>query len=318
MEEIDVAIFAFDEERRLRLVNRRGEALLELPAERALGEHARTLGLAAALEGDTPRLMELRFPGTAGRWELRRGGYRWEGRPHELVVLSDLTRALHEEERLAWQRLVRVLSHEINNSLAPIQSIAGSLQSRMARGDAGPEAAREMAEGLSVIEARSQALGRFIHAYARLARLPKPQVAPVDVGAWVRRAASLETRVAIANAGGPDLTIQADGDQMEALLANLVRNAADAALETGGGARIEWDVADGWLTVRVEDDGPGLAEVANLFVPFYTTKPGGTGIGLSLCRQIAEAHGGSVSLANRQDARGCVATVRLPLDGPRS
>jgi signal transduction histidine kinase len=175
-----------------------------------------------------------------------------------------------------------------------------------------------MEEGLSVIETRSEALARFLNAYARLARLPKPKPAPLDVAAWVRRAASLETRVAVAVEGGPETTLRADGDQMEALLANLVRNAVDAALETRGGARVRWSAADGWLTLSIEDDGPGLADPSNLFVPFFTTKPEGTGIGLTLCRQIAEAHGGSVALANRKGTPGCVATVRLPLQGPRA
>ena len=317
MEEIDVAIFAFDDSGRLRLVNRRGEALLGLPAERALGADAAALGLSPALEGETPRLIEIALPGQAGRWEVRRGNYRWEGRPHELVVLSDLTRSLREEERLAWQRLVRVLSHEINNSLAPIQSIASSLKGRLGRGDSGPEATREAVDGLSVIEARSESLGRFIHAYARLARLPRPRPRPLEFANWARRAASLETRLEFAVAGGPEVTLNADGDQLEALLANLVRNAADAALETGGGASLRWDASDGWLTAWIEDRGPGISDTSNLFVPFFTTKPGGTGIGLTLCRQIAEAHGGTVTLANREGARGCVATVRLPLAGPR-
>jgi two-component system nitrogen regulation sensor histidine kinase NtrY len=316
MEEIDVAIFAFDEQGALRMLNHRAESLVALPAERALGASAASLGLAAALQGRTPRLLEFTFRTHAGRWELRRGSYRWEGRPHQLVVLSDVTPALREEERLAWQRLIRVLSHEINNSLAPIQSIASSLQTRIARQGNGESSASDLSEGLSVIETRSAALGRFLHAYARLARLPRPHPAPVDVASWVRRGASLETRLPIEVAGGPDATLMADGDHLEALLSNLIRNAADAALETRGGARARWEVSDGWLTVRVEDQGPGIADPSNLFVPFYTTKPGGTGIGLTLCRQIAEAHGGSVALANRADERGCVATVRLPLRGP--
>jgi nitrogen fixation/metabolism regulation signal transduction histidine kinase len=347
MEEIQVAVFAFDDQGRLRLLNHRAEALIDLPAERALGSEAGALGLAPALEGDTPRLVELdlaggadpgagtpstgegpdcgtgsragRWPGRwPGRWEVRRGTYRWEGRPHQLVVLSDLTRSLREEERLAWQRLVRVLSHEINNSLAPIQSIAASLKTRLERGGDGRAAGREMAEGLSVIEARAESLGRFIQSYARLARLPRPQPRLLDVGAWARRSASLETRLPVTVDAGPEATLEADGDQMEALLANLVRNAADAALETGGGARVRWSVQDGWLSLEVEDDGPGLPDTSNLFVPFFTTKPGGTGIGLTLCRQIAEAHGGTVTLGERSGARGCVARVRVPLEGPRS
>jgi two-component system, NtrC family, nitrogen regulation sensor histidine kinase NtrY len=315
MDEVDVAIFAFDDRGRLALVNRGGEALLGEPAQRTLGLAAAELGLEPMLEGETPRMTELSLPGGAGRWELRRGGYRWEGRPHQLVMLSDLTRSLREEERLAWQRLIRVLSHEINNSLAPIKSIAGSLRSALGRGGARPE----MDEGLQVIESRAEALGRFIQSYARLARLPKPVPRPIEVAPWARRIAALETRVRVEVPAGPEVTFEADGDQMDALLINLVRNAADAALETGGGARVGWSASGGWLTLRVEDDGPGIADTSNLFVPFFTTKPGGTGIGLVLCRAIAEAHGGSIALGPRRGrardggGAGCEATVRLPL-----
>jgi nitrogen fixation/metabolism regulation signal transduction histidine kinase len=316
MESIDVAVFAFDDRDRLQLLNRGGETLLALPAERARGLTAEQLGLGRALEGETPRLVDLTLPGGPGRLELRRGVYRWEGRPHRLVVLSDLTRALREEERLAFQRLVRVLSHEINNSLAPIKSIAGSLKTAVAREGPAGVSADDLSEGLNVIESRAEALGRFIQAYARLTRLPRPATLPVGVADAVRRAASLETRVRIEVLGGPEVTVIADPDQLEALLINLLRNAADAALETSGGARVGWSSEDDTLTLRIEDDGPGLADTSNLFVPFFTTKPGGTGIGLALCRQIADAHGGTVTLASRRPGRGCVATVRLPLQGP--
>ena len=313
MEQIDVAIFAFDPERRLQLVNRGGAALLGMVPEHAQGLGAAELGLADTLEGHTPRLLELSFAGPAGRWELRRGSYRWEGRPHQLVVLSDLTRSLREEERTAWQRLVRVLSHEINNSLTPIKSIAGSLRASAVREVQAAGLRTDLADGLAVIETRAEALGRFIQAYARLAQLPRPVPREVDVPDWVRRVATLETRVPVELTGGPAIAIQADGDQLDALLINLVRNAADAALETGGGVRIGWHTQDDSLLVRVEDDGPGIADTSNLFVPFFTTKPEGTGIGLSLCRQIAEAHGGSVTLAPGPRRRGAIATVRLPL-----
>jgi nitrogen fixation/metabolism regulation signal transduction histidine kinase len=316
MEAIDIAVFAFDEHGCLRLINRGGEVLLGEPAERALGLSAAALGLGEALTGGTPRLVELALPGHAGRLELRRGIYRWEGLPHQLVVLTDLTRSLREEERMAFQRLIRVLSHEINNSLAPIKSIAGSLQATLARTRPALESDDDLVQGLGVIEARAETLGRFIQAYARLTRLPRPTPRPVNVAAAVRRIASLETRIHVEVAGGPDVTPLADQDQLDALLSNLVRNAADAALETGGGVRMAWSVDRDWLTVRIEDDGPGLADVSNLFVPFFTTKPGGTGIGLALCRQIAEAHGGTVTLANRERARGCSAVLRLPLRGP--
>ena len=284
-----------------------------MPAERALGRESASLGLSEALSGETPRLVELTLPGRAGRWELRRGRYRHDGRPHDLVVLSDLSRALREEERQAWQRLIRVLSHEINNSLAPIQSLAGSLQTVIERGPRTSEDTASLQQGLTVIESRAQALGRFMHAYARLARLPAPTRTPVEVEAWVRRVAALETRMAVEVAGGPATTLHADADQLEQMLINLVQNAADAALETGGDVVVAWSLGDGVLELRVEDDGPGLADTANLFVPFFTTKEDGTGIGLALSRQIAEAHGGSLSLENRGRVRGCVARVRLPV-----
>lgn len=323
MDSIDVAVFAFDPDGRLRLVNQEGERLLGLPAERALGRDAGALGLADALVGDTPRLVELQLAGAGGRWELRRGEYRHDGRPHALLVLSDLTRALREEERQAWLRLIRVLSHEINNTLAPIQSLAGSLGTLLERGAAGVGAAfaDDLRSGLRVIESRAQSLGRFLHAYAQLARLPAPARAHVDVAPLVRRVAALEARTPVEVREGPPVTLRADGDQLEQLLINLVRNAADAALETGGRAWLGWSAADGWAEIAVEDEGPGLADTANLFVPFFTTKPGGTGIGLALSRQIAEAHGGTLSLANRgADAAtgrrlaGCVARVRLPVE----
>ena len=313
MAEIDAAIFAFDAGNQLRLANRAGERLLGVPIERLLGRTANVLGLESFLSGDSPRVHDLVFPGRSGRWEVRRTTFRQDGRPHTLVVMSDLSKTLREEELLAWQRLVRVLSHEINNSLTPIKSIAGSLSSLLDRTPRPPDADDDLRGGLGIIGTRSEALSRFMSAYALLARLPAPKPGPVDVGIWARRAAGLETRVPVTVNTGPSLVIQADGDQLDQLLINLVRNAADASLETGGGVSLSWSRQDGHVDLEVVDDGPGLATTANLFVPFYTTKPSGTGIGLVLCRQIAEAHGGVLSLENRGDRRGCVARLRLPM-----
>jgi len=316
MEEIDVAIFAFDDKGQLRLINGGGELLIGLPAERLLGADAAALGLTAALEGATPRLIELALPGRAGRWEVRRGTYRWEGRPHELVVLSDLTHSLREEERLAWQRLIRVLSHEINNSLAPISSIASSLRVQLARDPAA--AADDAAHGLEIIGRRADALSRLMSAYAQLARLPPPERAPVEVAALVAHVARLEARAEVAVSPGVPATLWADAGQLEQLLINLVRNAVDATRETRGEVEITWLVDGGRLDLTVRDQGAGLSNTANLFVPFYTTKPGGSGIGLALSRQIAEAHGGTLTLENRGETRGSVARLRLPIQRDES
>jgi nitrogen fixation/metabolism regulation signal transduction histidine kinase len=314
-EEIDVAVFTFDGEERLRLANRAAERILARPSEQLLGRTAAELGLADALHAEGPRVLELVFPGAMGRFEARHSTFRQGGLPHELLVLSDVSRALRDEERQAWQRLIRVIGHELNNSLAPIKSIAGSLEGLLAKDPRPSDLDDDMRRGLSVIGSRAESLSRFMEAYARLARLPAPTLAPVDVRSLVRRAASLETRLAVQVTDGPAITIQADADQLEQLLINLVRNAVDAAKETNGGVRATWKRLKGspQIEIRIEDEGPGLPPTANLFVPFFTTKPGGSGIGLVFARQIAEAHGGVLALENRKPGPGCRAVLRLPV-----
>ena len=313
MEEIDVAVFAFDPELRLRLVNRSGERALGQDAEHLRGKTAQELHLEKCFEGESLRTVEMSFAGGAGRYQLRRSTIREEGVPHHLLVLTDLSRTLREEERLAWQRLIRVLGHELNNSLAPVKSIADSLSTLIARENLPDDWRDDTRRGLEVISGRVEALGRFTSAYARLARLPSPTLRPVAVGDWVRRVSKLEARAPVEVQPGPEMTIQADPDQLDQLLINLVRNASDAASETHGGVHVSWKKDTGFVEVSVVDDGPGLSNTANLFVPFFTTKPGGSGIGLVLCRQIAEAHGGSFTLENRAGTHGCLARLRLPL-----
>jgi nitrogen fixation/metabolism regulation signal transduction histidine kinase len=321
MEEIDLAIFAFDDKSKLRLVNRAGERLLNRPTARLVGFTAEELELAPCLQGAPARTTELNFSGGSGRWGLRRVSFRQDGLPHQLLVLSDLSRTLRDEERQAWQRLIRVLGHELNNSLAPIQSVAQSLESGLQTALRAPElhessatlVLEDLQQGLSIIRSRTEALGRFMAAYAKLARLPQPHLSPIDAGECVSRAVKVETRIKVALLAGPQVTISADADQLEQLLINLIRNATDAALETSGGVQVGWSRQGAQLDVWIVDDGPGIPNTANLFVPFFTTKQGGSGIGLVLSRQIAEAHGGELTLKNRSDARGCEARLRLPI-----
>ena len=314
MSEIEVAVFTFDKSQRLRLVNRAGERLLARSAEQLLGRTASELGLADCLEGEATRTQQMSFPGGFSRWGMRRSNFRQGGLPHQLLVLTDLSRALRDEERQAWQRLVRVLGHELNNSLAPIKSIAGSLESLIERETPPADWQQDMQRGLSIISTRAESLSRFMEGYSRLARLPPPKRQPLDVSKWIFRIAGLETRVPIAVQAGPAVLVNADGDQLDQLLINLLRNAVDAAQETGGGVSISWKKITANLEVIVEDDGPGLSNTANLFVPFFTTKPKGTGIGLVLSRQIAEAHGGTLALENRKTSRGCEVRLRLPIE----
>lgn len=313
MTEIDVAIFAFDGEQRLRLVNRAGERLMAQNAERLVGRSAAELGLLECLQGESARTLQKTFPGGAGRWGFRRSVFRQGGKPHSLLVLADLSRALREEERQAWQRLVRVLGHELNNSLAPICSIAGSLEDIMKREARASDWEDDLRRGLRVIAERSDALSRFMRDYSRLARLPKPQLREVSVDTLVRTAAGLERRAPVEIVPDQDVVLNVDPDQLQQALINLIRNAVDASTETGGTVRVGWTRNGASLNLFVQDEGPGIANPSNLFVPFFTTKPGGSGIGLALSRQIAEAHGGTLSLRNRDEAKGCEAILTLPL-----
>ena len=315
LEEIDVGIFAFDDGPALRLVNRAGARLLQRPPSQLLGRDAASLGMAGLLEGDTPRRVDTDFGGQGGPYELRRSQFRREGLPHTLVVLADLRRVVREEERAAWQRIVRVLSHEINNSLAPIQSIAASLQAVLGKGEPS-EWVEDVRSGLTVVARRSEALSRFLAAYARLAKLPPPTLGPVSVPALVQRVTALERTPGVRVVPGPSAWVRGDADQLEQLLINLLKNAVEAASTTGGGVSIGWEEAPGEVELVVSDEGPGLLDSRNLFVPFYTTKPEGSGIGLVLCRQIAEAHRGTLSLRNAEGRRGCDARLRLPRVAP--
>jgi signal transduction histidine kinase len=286
--------------------------LLGQPIDKLLGRRASDLGLAPCLEASEDAPLTLKFPGGVGRWGVRRSTFRERGLPHELLVLTDLSRTLREEERRAWQRLVRVLGHEMNNSLAPIKSIAGSLETLLRREPPPVDWQDDARSGLKSIAARADSLGRFMQAYARLAKLPPPQKEHVDVGDVVRRVVSLEPRLSVELRAGPEIKIVADGAQIEQLLINLVHNAVDASLETRGNVSIGWREVSDCVEVIVTDSGPGIMNPTNLFVPFFTTKPGGSGIGLALSRQIAEAHGGSLSLTNRRVGQGAEAVLRLP------
>jgi two-component system nitrogen regulation sensor histidine kinase NtrY len=316
LRELDVAVLAFNRDRRLELLNPAAEQLIGISQSRAVGKTAAELGVLAWLEPEE----EAKSPSDAlrGPFAVRRIPFRREGEPHELVVVSHLGGALRSEERLAWQRLLRVLSHEINNSLSPIITITGAHKKLIDEGRLDATTAPDIAEGLDVIGRRASSLQRFLGSFARLTRLPPPTWGTLSAATWIRRVASLETRLPVDVDGPGDPTLVGDRDQLEQMLVNLVRNAADAALAGGGHVGIRWEVAATTLMVEVEDDGPGLASDANLFVPFFTTKPDGSGIGLVLSRAIAESHGGTVDLLPRREGHGCVARVVLPLDAEAS
>jgi len=312
MTEIDVAIFIFDLSGDLRMVNRAGEQLLAQPSEAIVGRAAAELGLDQYLQSADQRDVQASFGGREGRWQIHTRAFRERGVPHTLLFVSDVSRALRTEEREAWQRITRVLGHELNNSLAPIKSIAGTLRSVTERQELPAEWKSDVLRGLDVIITRSDSLARFMQGYTRLARLPAPTKTTVDVGELMKHAAAADGRLPVELITGPEATIYADRDQVEQVLINLVKNAIDATLASRGKVQIGWNVVDHTVEMYVRDEGEGITNSANLFVPFFTTKPGGNGIGLALSRQIAEAHGGTLALENRSDRLGCTATLLIP------
>jgi two-component system nitrogen regulation sensor histidine kinase NtrY len=330
VEEIEVPLFAFDPNQTLRLINSAGERLLQQPAVRLLGRTAEEIGLVLCLAAESETLVPLNFSSPNARWQVRRSSFRQKGVPHTLIVLSDVSRALREEERSAWQRLIRVLGHELNNSLAPIKSIAGSLISRISSVPMNAEQRQDFERGLAIIETRAASLNRFLQAYRQLAQMPPPALRKTGLAPLVQQVAGLETRLPVTVSPGPDVELMVDPDQIEQMLINLVRNAVEAAREASHPADplpqpgdtasthsdpevvMRWDLTEKDLVLTIDDNGPGLLNPSNAFVPFYTTKPAGSGIGLVLSRQIAEAHGGSLELLNRSDKKGCRVTVTLP------
>ncbi|HEY1767201.1 MAG TPA: ATP-binding protein [Terracidiphilus sp.] len=312
LEVMHAPLFAFDRENLLQLVNHAGLALLGLPYARCFGRSARELGLDELLMMPDQTIHS--FPPSPTRWLLRKAAFRQDGRPHALLLLADVSHPLQEEEQIAWKRLIRVLGHELSNSLAPIKSIAGSLVARVDSVQGEAATLHDFRRGLGVIESRADSLHRFVQSYRLLAQLPPPKLRPVAIAPLLERVVLLEQRVPVEFEAGPAAILSADPDQLEQMFINLLRNAVDASLANGAKTvRAGWSCVDSSIVVTIEDRGLGIANADNLFVPFYTTKPAGSGVGLALAQQVARAHGGEVQLVNREDGEGARATVLLPL-----
>lgn len=314
MDLVDVSVFAFDGGGILTLVNRAGCDLLKTTADEAIGKPASHYKLQYLIEIEEEVPFRHTFPAQTGRWSILRTDFRENGVPHVLIMLNDLSKSLREEERTAWKRLIRVMGHELNNSLAPIKSISGTLNTLIERGSIEGELKEDLEDGLHVIHKRADALSRFVNDYSKIAKLPPPSKSPFSIRNTIKRIVGLQDFKGCSIKWDEccDLELFADEPQIEQMLINLTKNAIEANQQTQGKTMIRCTHNINQLYIEVMDEGLGLASTDNLFIPFYSTKPGGSGIGLTLSQQIAENHEGSLELKNRPDSSGCVATVVLP------
>lgn len=309
---IDVAVLAFDTAHRLRLLNSAAGRLLGVEAAGAIGRHAEELALEEFLREAAAARIVSSIAGRSGRWQVTHGTFREGGLAQHLLIVADVRQALREEERAAWQRLIRVIGHEVNNSLTPIRSLAQTLETLLRDALPGNAPRADALDALAVISGRTESLGRFLAQYSRLARLPAPRPRWVRVAPMLARVAALDADHPVEVQSEPGLEACVDEDQLEQALINLIKNAIEAQEGRGESVAVLAQRRGDTLLMEIRDNGPGIASTDNLFVPFFTTKPGGSGVGLALSRQIAEGHGGTLALENRSDARGAVATLEIP------
>ena len=236
---------------------------------------------------------------------LARSEFRLNARPHELFVLRHLTVELRRQEVRTWKKVIRVISHELNNSLAPIASLAHSGAELLRRGKHD-----QLDKVFTTIAERARHLEQFIQGYARFAKLPAPRPEPT---AWPELVDRLRSQIAFQVDGPlPDARARFDPAQLEQALVNLLRNAHESG-SPAGDVQLRIRRLPSAVAIEVSDRGEGMndAVLSNALLPFYSTKRGGTGLGLALVREIAEAHGGRVSLANRAGG-GISVTITLP------
>jgi PAS domain S-box-containing protein len=317
IEHIDVAIIALNQDNQIRFLNPAAENLLQLKNSLTNRELLQQLAFVQELTSGCHQVVELSLGYQQGRFNVYVEEFREDGKQHKLLFITDIRTLLRSEERKAWQDLVRVISHEINNSLSPIASISQTLQRLLERDAQYADVIGNLREGLGIISERAKGLSQFVDSYKQLAKLPEPQTQPLSIRLLVEKIVALFNHQPITIEAERDFILQLDPVQFEQVLINLIKNAVESTAlanpnNPGSTITIRWAVSRQFFKLDICDQGSGISNPDNLFVPFYSTKKQGSGIGLVLCRQIIEAHNGRLTLSN-QNAGGCCASIELPL-----
>ena len=319
IDHIDVAIVALTQTNDIRFANPAAVQLLQIeqsPNEQSPSQQTllQQLAFVRELTSGCHQVVELSLGYRQGRFNVYVEEFREAGQQHKLLFITDIRHLLRSEERKAWQNLVRVISHEINNSLSPIASISQTLKRLQERQGDSETIAASLHEGLDIISERALGLSQFVDSYKQLARLPEPAVQQFSLRTLLEKVAALFNHAAIVIETPGDLLLSLDPVQFEQVLINLLKNGleANALCNSDSPIQIRWALGHQFFTLNICDRGSGISNPDNLFVPFYTTKKQGSGIGLVLCRQIIEAHQGHLSLHNRNGG-GCCACIELPL-----
>lgn len=308
--EVDVAVFLFNQDNEIVLANRYASSLFSVNPESLQGKTLESLGLEFAKYSAPTSLHEHAFPTRKSRWLVKHSSYRQQGQPHQFILLADIGKNLRQEELEAWQKLIRILSHEINNTLTPLKTSVAVMRRTLPRVVQAQEDQEDMIESLDIIDNRIDSLNRLVNDYGQMARLPKPNRQMASITDLCRHVIRSFEQQGVVLMKGDDIRMNIDPAQIEQVVVNLIKNAVEANHDV---SRVEVHLSKDENQTRlcIDDFGHGIENMDNVFVPYFTTKPQGSGIGLIISRQIIEAHGGSIRLLNHPDHDGCRVEILL-------
>lgn len=318
IEHIDVAIVALNEANNIRFLNPAAKNLLQLGQEDSNATLLEQLSVVQSFSSGHHQVVELSLGRQQGRFNVHVEEFRESGLQHKLLFITDVRTLLRSEERKAWQSLVRVISHEINNSLSPIASISQTLKRLLSQKENNvSENKKDLIEGLTIITERANSLSQFVDSYKQLAKLPEPNKQTTSILELLEKIKLLFKNQKIIIDPKADIQLFIDPVQFEQVFINIFKNAIESMsqVNTQGVVNVKWNAKGSFFKLNIYDEGCGIGNLDNIFVPFYSTKKHGSGIGLVLCRQIIEAHGGSLVITNRIDAQGCCVSIEVPFSG---